>query len=655
MASPSHQAPASRPERFGRYLLLDRIAVGGMAEVFRGRVVGVEGFKRMIALKRILPGIAADPEFVEMFVREAKIAETIKHANVATVEELGFCDGSYFIAMEYVSGVSLRTMWDNARQRGRLLPIAMSCHIIQKMCEGLDAAHNTRDELTGEKIGLVHRDVSPQNILVSFEGEVKVIDFGIAKAANQVSKTQAGVLKGKFGYMSPEQVSGMGLDNRSDIFACGTILYELMVGDRLFIRESDFATLECVRRVEMVPPRRINPNLCKELESIIIKALAKNRERRYRRASEMAEDLQRYLYNSDQNVSRQDLQQYMQQYFQMEITEERTRLSAYRNLESNQGIAREEEATEYVRVYTDSIAGSYPKMISPSQKIQSEEVECLGTIPGVLVHPPAFSETINHLTPTDSGRVGIPTWAAVLLGALLTLLFLALGNAVYFRKMLFSPVGELLVEFEPTDASVLLDDRLVAKGSPVTLSDLSVGMYVVTVRRSGYQDAVRPVHISRGQASSIALALQARPRSGQLSVYTKPPGLDIWLDGEAIGKKTPIELSQLPVGEHELALYRPDGSLVRRRKVHLHPGVPERIDLRVDRLPPQLQVVSRPSGAQVRINGLLRGITPLNVEDLEPGLANVEVRLPSCELFQMKKHLDPGAVSVVSAELTCSQ
>ena len=258
--------PEPRPEKFGRYILLDRINVGGMAEVFRGKSSGVEGFERLVALKRILPNIAADQDFIDMFIDEAKLAVQLQHANIAQVYDLGKHDDAYYIAMEYVSGVDLRSMWDRARNRNRLLPIAMSCHIMQKACEGLDAAHRKKDQ-DGNDISLVHRDVSPQNILISFEGEAKIIDFGIARAANKVSKTQAGVLKGKFGYMSPEQVRGITLDNRSDIFACGVVLYELLVGDRLFLGESDFSTLEKVRNVELVPPTRLNKNLSPHLET----------------------------------------------------------------------------------------------------------------------------------------------------------------------------------------------------------------------------------------------------------------------------------------------------------------------------------------------------------------------------------------------------
>ena len=219
-----------------------------MAEVFKAKVVGVEGFERIVALKRILPNIAEDEEFITMFIDEAKIAVQLQHANIAQIFDLGKVDDAYFIALEYVHGRDLRGIFDDVRKHRQTMPLAQVCYLTMQVCEGLDYAHNKRD-VQGRALNLVHRDVSPQNVLIGYEGEVKLIDFGIAKAAGKASKTQAGILKGKFGYMSPEQVRGLPIDRRSDIFAVGIILYEMLTGERLFVGESDFSTLEKVRNV----------------------------------------------------------------------------------------------------------------------------------------------------------------------------------------------------------------------------------------------------------------------------------------------------------------------------------------------------------------------------------------------------------------------
>jgi eukaryotic-like serine/threonine-protein kinase len=304
----------NKPTPFGKYYLLERINVGGMAEVFKAKVVGVEGFERIVALKRILPHIAEDEEFITMFIDEAKIAVQLQHANIAQIFDLGKVDDAYFIALEYVQGRDLRGIFDDLRKHRHTMPMPQVCYVTMQVCEGLDYAHNKRDA-QGRALNLVHRDVSPQNVLIGYEGEVKLIDFGIAKAAGKASKTQAGILKGKFGYMSPEQVRGLSIDRRSDIFAVGIILYEMLTGERLFVGESDFSTLEKVRNVEVVPPSSFNSQIPEQLERIVLKALAKDLEDRYQNALDLHDDLQAFLYSVGQFSSRKDLSVWMKRTF----------------------------------------------------------------------------------------------------------------------------------------------------------------------------------------------------------------------------------------------------------------------------------------------------------------------------------------------------
>ena len=285
-----------------------------MAEVFKAKVVGVEGFERIVALKRILPHIAEDEEFITMFIDEAKIAVQLQHANIAQIFDLGKVDDAYFIALEYVHGRDLRGLFDDLRKHGQTMPLTQVCYVIMQVCEGLDYAHNKRDS-QGRALNLVHRDISPQNVLIGYEGEVKLIDFGIAKAAGKASKTQAGILKGKFGYMSPEQVRGLPIDRRSDIFALGIILHEMLTGKRLFVGESDFSTLEKVRNVEIVPPSSLNAQIPEPLERIVLKALAKDVQDRYQNALDLHDDLQAFLYSVGLFSSRKDLSVWMKRTF----------------------------------------------------------------------------------------------------------------------------------------------------------------------------------------------------------------------------------------------------------------------------------------------------------------------------------------------------
>ncbi len=316
-----------KPIPFGKYYLLDRISVGGMAEVFKAKAFGVEGFERLIAVKRILPSIAEDEEFITMFIDEAKIAVQLQHANIAQIFDLGKVGDSYFIALEYVSGKDVRTIFDRLRKVGQSIPIPMVAYVTMKVCEGLDYAHNKKDA-AGRDLNLVHRDVSPQNILISYDGEIKLIDFGIAKAAGKAGKTQAGILKGKFGYMSPEQVRGLPLDRRSDIFAVGICMWEMITGERLFIGESDFSTLEKVRNVEITPPSSYNRRIPEDLETIILRALSKEVEDRYQTAMDLHDDLQSWMYTSGNFFARKDLAAFQYGLFETDIK---------REAESNEG------------------------------------------------------------------------------------------------------------------------------------------------------------------------------------------------------------------------------------------------------------------------------------------------------------------------------
>ena len=302
---------AGRITPFGKYFLLDRINVGGMAEVYKAKTVGVEGFEKIVAIKRILPSVAEDEEFIKMFVDEAKITSQLSHANLCQTFDLGKIDDTFYIAMEYVPGRDLRAVFERMNRRGERMPLMLAAYVMARVCDGLDYAHRKRDP-SGRDLHIVHRDVSPQNIIVSYEGEVKLIDFGIAKAANKITKTQAGILKGKFGYMSPEQVRGLALDGRSDIFAAGVVLYELATSERLFTGASDFSVLEKVQQAKVPPPSQIEPAIPLRLERIILKALAREPEDRYQQAADFAHDLTRFLMEAQSRaVTREDVAAFM--------------------------------------------------------------------------------------------------------------------------------------------------------------------------------------------------------------------------------------------------------------------------------------------------------------------------------------------------------
>ena len=305
---------------FGRYQLIERIDVGGMAEVFKAVQRGAAGFERVIAIKRILPHISSDPELIELFIEEAKLAVQLSHANIAQIFDLGETEGSYFIAMEYIDGQSLKALWERWTERGKRLPPEAVCHIVGRVADALHHAHFALD-MFGQPLGIIHRDVSPHNVLLSFAGEVKVIDFGLAKATNRASQTRDGVVKGKLAYLSPEQAHGQPLDRRSDVFALGICTWEMLTGKRAFKREDDRETVLAIRDGKIEPPSR-HAIVPPEVERIVMRALAPDPELRYRTALEMREDVEAYEKASRSEFARRNLQALMRTAFPERFVDE---------------------------------------------------------------------------------------------------------------------------------------------------------------------------------------------------------------------------------------------------------------------------------------------------------------------------------------------
>jgi len=295
---PTTTAPvdtASGTRGYGPYQLLERVAVGGMAEVFRAKRTGVEGFEKVVAVKRILSHLSDNKEFVDMFIDEAKMVAGLAHPNVAQIFDLGKHEKNYWIAMEYVHGRDLRTIMRRAREHGLRIPLDISTYVVSKVCAALEYAHRKKDD-KGQPMLIVHRDISPQNILISFEGDVKLTDFGIAKAASKASTTDKGALRGKLLYMSPEQAWGKPMDKRSDVFSLGIVFYETLTEQKPFLGTSEMSILETVRECRVPPPTTINDKIPEKLERVVMKALERDPEVRYQDAGEMLRDLERVLH-----------------------------------------------------------------------------------------------------------------------------------------------------------------------------------------------------------------------------------------------------------------------------------------------------------------------------------------------------------------------
>jgi len=302
------------PSEFGQYTLLERIAVGGMAEVWKARMKGVEGFQKTVAIKKILSHLTDSSDFVTMFIDEAKLAAQLNHNNIIHIYDLGKIDDAYFIAMEYVEGKDLRTILNTARQKERSIPLGLALVVASALAAALDHAHRKKD-FEGHELGLVHRDVSPQNVLISYEGDIKLCDFGIVKAVTKASKTQMGALKGKLQYMSPEQAWGRPVDARSDIFSLGSLLFEMLTGRRLFSGESEMSVLDAVREGRVQAPRDLDPRLPLEVNALVLKALARDPADRFQSAADMQREIDSSLSSLKPRPTAHELAGFMQELF----------------------------------------------------------------------------------------------------------------------------------------------------------------------------------------------------------------------------------------------------------------------------------------------------------------------------------------------------
>jgi serine/threonine protein kinase len=304
--------------RLGSYEIVRKLARGGMAELFLSRTVGPEGFEKLVVLKKILPSHAENPKFVRLFLDEAKLAATLDHPHIAHVYDMGKVDGHYFFTMEYVHGQDVRTTMRRATRLDRKFPIEHAVQIASNVAAALHYAHERR-RADGTLLDIVHRDVSPSNVLVSYDGAVKLVDFGVAKATTSTVKTRTGTLKGKIAYMSPEQAKGAPVDRRSDIFSLGIMLWEMVTMQRLYKADNDLATIQMIINSKAQPPSHLRPDCTVELDRIIMRALAINPDERYQTAEQLQIELEELAREQKLNQSTVSLRTYMHELFDDEI------------------------------------------------------------------------------------------------------------------------------------------------------------------------------------------------------------------------------------------------------------------------------------------------------------------------------------------------
>lgn len=515
---------------FGKYQLLRKIASGGMGQVFLALERG-GGFERLVVLKLILPHLAEDEDFLEMFLDEARLVARLAHPNLITILDLSEIDGRHCLAMEYVHGDDLRRLDKFSRAQGKPLPVGLVLRVMAEAAAGLHYAHQARDP-QGQPLKLVHRDVSPQNILVGFDGGVKVIDFGVAKAAGSASHTATGVLKGKYPYMSPEQANGMPVDARSDLFALGVVLWELLTNRRLFKGESDLMTLRLVRDCQVPPPSQLNPKLPPGLDELVLKALAPTPEGRF----------------PDCGSFRLAIEDYILQY---QLPASNAHLSAWLRELYAERLAHESDPSHLDQLSedTDLDAKSNPSRSNARSPSQSQSKKNVAPAP-----PPNPSSTGTPVIPpprsldgkTQHTRTLVPEpeeprrfrWMPVVAG-LGVLLFAAGGAVIYLRQHPAetpapvtepTPVAHEQVDAEtprpvPAPQPVRLKVRTEPAGALVEVDGKHVGAtpaelplapdappVTLALKLDGYEPVSQQVSAANAPELSVKLTQKQKPR-----------------------------------------------------------------------------------------------------------------------------------------------
>lgn len=486
-------------EQFGKYVLVGEIATGGMAEVFLGVKHGLEGFLKVVVLKRVLPQFSDNEQFVRMFIDEARIAARLDHPNIVRTYEFGEVNGQYFTAMEYLPGEDLRGILRRLSHSRQRLPVHVSVGIVMQLCAGLHCAHQLTDT-NGRPLNLVHRDVSPPNIVITYGGEVKIIDFGVAKT--NTTETATGTIKGKLAYMPPEQVLGRGVGQRSDIFSAGVVLWELLTGRRLFGRESDAATLYAIMNDPIPPPSRYRSEVPRELDAIVLRALSRVPADRFDTAEEMEAVLEQFL-ESQPKYDARCLSAIVEELFGSERANAKRAIQQTRSLGHNISLVmklRSEIRPELANVET--LAAGSTSDVAPHG-----------------AHPP-------H----PSGRIG-PRMIA--LGAVV--LACIAGAGIYRaarstgNEATTAAPGAVLVESEPSGAAISIGGEPTGLTTPATLTGLAAQRITVRLQLRGHDAVEQTFDVPK--TGTLAQRLTLPPAVGRLVLADLPSDASVFVDG----------------------------------------------------------------------------------------------------------------------------
>ena len=485
---------------FGDFLLLERIAVGGMAEVFKA-VRKDDASKNIVALKRILPSLGSDKEFVKMFEDEADLVERLKHKNIAEILSHGHVDGAHFIEMEYISGRNLLQIQERYKRGGLPMPIPWVAFVLSKILSGLGHAHSKKDSID-DPLLVIHRDCSPQNMLVGYDGEIRLIDFGIAKAAISSIHTNEGILKGKFGYMSPEQVRGDELDARSDLFSIGTVFAELVTGEHPFKGDSDFETLENVREADVVKMSSLRGDASKLLDGIVEKALAKEKNNRYQDAESFRLDLEKLLLQASDKVDTAYVSHEVKRLFKKEHIKEMAWIHQVSHPESETDEERESRP-QTAQVFVSS---------QTNEETAIEETNKVSGGDGIDVNP------VDESDKPHNNKSSLWWWGLAF--CMLALGFIGFGVMSKNRNKVVDPKNEIangvlaIVVADGHGGNLYLND--VEQGfieAEKTYNGLEAGTYSVRLEREGYEPFSETRTLLKDSVEIISAKFLAKPKT----------------------------------------------------------------------------------------------------------------------------------------------
>lgn len=539
---------ALKPQVFGRYCLLERLSMGGMAEIFKARPFYAQDLRRYLVVKRILPHLANDEEFITMFVDEARLTIELSHPNVCQLYELGQLDGSYYIVMEYIAGRDVLSIINWFRKNRSFLTTELVAFIVAEICAGLDYAHKKRVS-GGTSLNVVHRDISPQNVLVGYDGSVKVIDFGIARAASRRQRTEIGVLKGKFGYMSPEQVRGEDLDRRSDVFATGILFWEMLTARRLFYAKNEYDILDRVKNMDVPPPSSINADVPPELDEIVAKALVRDRDERYQWAGEMEADLRAWLARSGRSYDAGLLAKWMSQAYGDELRSEHKRNEDFDAFQRPRDVVvylqeTEQEVPEELKgLEVSGIRISEEELTRLETKVTSARFQVIAEASNAKVPALMQRNAPRQLrrSKTSRGLIAAIITVAALIAILGSVLAFSSGSLVGVRAGMARL--EISVPEEIENAVVKLDELTITplideNGRRVWLApNLVVGQHTLSVSAEGYVTVNQAVLVQEGQSLPINVTLQpVDPAYVAIRVVlpTGVDGLKVAINGERV-------------------------------------------------------------------------------------------------------------------------